>query len=207
MNRFLKNPGACARAGNPTLIDLTYGWGNVSWASNPEYLADCIDHALTTPGPILECGSGLSTILLGAVARIGGQTLWALEHQAEWGAKVRRVLRRYKLDCVTLSVTPLKDHGEFCWYDAPLESMPRDFALVVCDGPPGHTKGGRYGLLPIMRPGLRPGCVILLDDTCREEEVAIARRWEAELNTSFSVRGVMTSHIRMTIPEPKVERT
>lgn len=77
------------------------------------------------------------------------------------------------------SSSPLKDYGDFCWYDAPLESMPDSFSLVICDGPPGATKGGRYGLVPFMRDRLRSGCVILLDDAEREEERTIAARWQS----------------------------
>jgi hypothetical protein len=199
MKRFLKDPDACTHPGNPTVMDLIYGWGNESWSAQDEYLANCLDHALAAHGPILECGSGLSTILVGAIAKKRGQHHWALEHTPAWATKVQRYLSRYKLDSVVLCVKPLKDYGDFCWYDAPLESMPGDFALVVCDGPPGHTKGGRYGLVPIMRERLKPGCVILLDDAGREQELAIARRWETELGARFTILGSTKPHLEMTV--------
>jgi hypothetical protein len=112
---------------------------------------------------------------------------------------VQKYLNRYKLDSVVLYTKPLKDYGDFCWYDAPLESMPDSFSLVVCDGPPGGTKGGRYGLVPIMRERLQPGCVILLDDAGREQELAIARRWEAELGAPFEILGSIKPYIEMTV--------
>jgi hypothetical protein len=77
--------------------------------------------------------------------------------------------------------------------------MPDSFPLVVCDGPPGSTKGGRYGLVPIMREWLKPGCVILLDDAGREQERAIARRWEAELGASSETLGSIKPYIEMTV--------
>jgi hypothetical protein len=73
------------------------------------------------------------------------------------------------------------------------------FALVVCDGPPGSTKGGRFGLVPIMRERLEPGCVILLDDASREQELAIARRWEAEIGASFEILDCTKPYIKMTV--------
>ena len=187
MKRFLKNPGACARPGNPVISDLIYGWGNETWSAQEEYLAGCIDQALNTSGPILECGSGLSTILVGAVAKRRGQCHLALEHTPDWAAKMRSYLARYKLDSKILQPKPLKDYGDFAWYDAPLESMPCGFSLVICDGPPGGTKGGRYGLLPIMKEHLRPDCVVLLDDAGRDDELAIARRWAAEIGAAFRI--------------------
>jgi hypothetical protein len=198
MRRFLKDPEACAQPGSPVLADLVAGWGNRGFSAKDEYLADCIRHALAAKGPILECGSGLSTILVGVVATRRRLHHWALEHAAEWAARTGRYLRRYELD-VALCVAPLDDHGAFWWYDAPLQSMPERFALVVCDGPPGQTKGGRYGLVPIMRQRLEQGCVILLDDAGREEELAIARRWEGELGASLRILGATKPHIEMIV--------
>jgi hypothetical protein len=204
MKRFLGDPDACKLPGNLVVIDLIYGWGNEFWSAQDEYLAECINHALTTRGPILECGSGLSTILIGAIAKRRGQSHWALEHKSEWAAKSKKYLNRYKLDSVVLCTKSLKDYGDFCWYDAPVESMPDGFFLVVCDGPPGSTKGGRYGLVPIMRERLKPGCVILLDNADREQELAIARRWEAELGASFETP--RKPYIVMTVMGGQYER-
>jgi hypothetical protein len=199
MKQFMKYPDACKHPGNTVLTDLIYGWGNEAWSALNEYLAVCIDNALTSRGPILECGSGLSTILIGAIAKKRGQSHWALEHTPEWAAKVQRYLNRYKLDSVVLHAKPLKDYGDFCWYDAPLKSMPDSFFLGICDGPPGSTKGGRYGLVPVLRERLKPGCVILLDDAGREQERAIARRWEAELGASLETFGSQKPYIKMTV--------
>jgi hypothetical protein len=178
---------------------LVYGWGNEDWSALDEYLAACINHTLDLRGPILECGSGLSTILVGAIAKKRGQRHWALEHTPEWASKVERYLNRYKLDSVVLCMVPLKDYGAFCWYDAPLELMPGSFALVICDGPPGSTKGGRYGLVPIMKERLEAGSVILLDDASREQERVIADRWKSELGASLETCGSIKSYIKMEV--------
>jgi hypothetical protein len=199
MRRFLRDPGACQSPGNPVLRDLIYGWGNESWSALDEYLVACVRHALTTSGPSLECGSGLSTLLVGAVATMQGRRHWALEHEPAWAARVQRNLDRYKIDGVALCARPLKDYGDFCWYDPPWESMPDGFSLVICDGPPGSVKGGRYGLVPVMRERLKPGCVIILDDAGRDQEVAIARRWGSELGTEVNVVGTTKPYIEMTV--------
>lgn len=199
MRRFLIAPEVLTQPENPVVIDLIYGWGNDQWSASHEYLAACTEHALTSNGPILECGSGLSTILVGAIAKRGGLSHWALEHILEQASKVQRNLDRYEIDTVVLCAKALKAHDDFTWYDPPLESMPDSFALVVCDGPPGDTEGGRYGLVPIMRERLKPGCVILLDDAHREDELAIAKRWEAELGASFEILGRSNPYVKMTV--------
>jgi hypothetical protein len=199
MRRFRANPEACTHPGSPIVRDLIYGWGNESWSALQEYLTECIRHALNARGPILECGSGLTTVLMGTIAQRQGQSLWSLEHLPGWAARVQRCLDRYSLDTVVLHVAPLRDFGTFDWYDAPLGAMPDSFSLVICDGPPGGTKGGRYGLVPVMTGRLEPLCVILLDDAGREQELAIARRWEIELGASFETLGRGKPYIRMTV--------
>jgi predicted O-methyltransferase YrrM len=199
IRRFQKNPEQCAHPGNPVLIDMVYGWGNGDWTATDGYLADCIQHALVSTGPILECGSGLSTLLIGTVAKQRGQGHWALEHTEEWAARVRKYLNRYEIPSVVICATPLKDYGTYCWYDAPSGGMPDSFALVICDGPPGTIKGGRYGLVPIMGSRLRPGCVVLLDDAGREQERAIAARWATELGASLQELGSKKPYIKMTL--------
>jgi len=199
MIKFLKVPESCTRPGNPVVTDLIYGWGNISWGAKDEYLASCIEHALNSNGPILECGSGLSTILVGAIAKRRGLYHWTLEHKQTWATRVKGYLNRYNIDSVVLHEKPLKDYGKFLWYDPPLKSMPESFNFVICDGPPGITKGGRFGLVPIMSPRFHPGCIILLDDAHREQELAIARRWESELNASFEILGCIKPYIKMTV--------
>ena len=200
MKRFLRDPEACTHPENPIILDLIYGWGNTYWSGLGEYLTGCIGHALTSRGPILECGSGLSTLLVGAVAKQRGYTHWVLEHMPEWAMEVQRYLEKYYIDSVVLCSKPLKDYGDYCWYEPPLQSMPDSFSLVICDGPPGSsTKGGRYGLVPVMRERLKPGCIILLDDAAREQESAIARRWETELGASSKFLGAIKPYIEMVV--------
>jgi hypothetical protein len=197
MKRFLQSPEECVRS--EALTHLVYGWGNELWSAWSEYLAACVEHALTTDGPILECGSGLSTILVGIVAQRRGISHSVLEHIPEWAARVSSQLARYrvhsKIDCA-----PLRDYEEFAWYDVPTGLMSQDYALVICDGPPGSVKGGRFGLLPIMRSRLAPSCVILLDDAYRQQERQIADQWKAMLGVPYEIVGSVKPFIRMTLP-------
>ncbi|HEX6052781.1 MAG TPA: class I SAM-dependent methyltransferase, partial [Gemmatimonadaceae bacterium] len=159
---------------------LIYGWGNEGYSAQHEYLGAMIRTAgdLDAAGDILECGSGLSTIALAAVARRQGRTVTALEHIPEWATRVRAAICRAGLaDTAMVVDAPLTERGEFAWYDF-AGSGP--YALVICDGPPAATHGGRYGLLPIMRTAFAPGCTILLDDLSRSDEQATLERWARE---------------------------
>src|SRR5262245_33168109 len=199
MPRFLRAPAACAVPGDRLLLELIYGWGNETWSALDEYLAACVQSALVTRGPILECGSGLSTLVVGAIAKQRGIEHWVLEHSPEWAAKLQRHLDRYRIDSVRLCIGPLKNYGEFDWYDAPLGVLPDRFGLVICDGPPYWNKGGRFGLVPILRPRLTAGCVILLDDGAREQERAIAKQWASNLGASSETLGTAKPYLKLTV--------
>jgi hypothetical protein len=199
MRRYLRDPEAALAPGSTVMPNLVYGWGNDFWSALEEYLKACVRGAMAADGPILECGSGLTSLVVGAVAQRTGNTMWSLEHNPEWSRKVQERLTRYRIDAVRLLTAPLKDHPDFTWYDAPVDRMPDRFALVVCDGPPGMTRGGRYGLAPVMGSRLKPGCVILLDDAGRQEERKIAGRWEAELGATSEILGDQKPYIRLTV--------
>ena len=171
-----------------TLTHLRGAWGNEGFSANLDFLEEVARQGAVTPGPVLECGSGLTTLVLGSVAGRRGVEIWTLEHDAEWHARVVAALRRHGLQGVRLCLAPLSDYGRFVWYVPPLERMPRAFQLVVCDGPPGTTPGGRYGLLPVMHERLASANVILLDDASRASESEVLRCWTMEAPLSVQLR-------------------
>ncbi len=199
VKELFRDPAAATAPHNRVLHDIIYGWGNDGWSGTADYLAACVEYALMTKGPILECGSGITTLALGIIGNRFGRQVWTLEHNQEWGSAIDRYLKKYELSSVNLCTRPLKDFGWGYWYDPPFESMPR-FSLVVCDGPPGDTSGGRYGLLPVMKDKLEPGAVILLDDAVRQQERNIAAQWAAELKTDFQIVGREHPYIVMRVP-------
>jgi hypothetical protein len=164
--------------------DAIFGWGNERWTAEAPYLREVVFSAEKAKGPILECGSGLTTLMMGAIAARRGIQLHSLEHNPVWHARVSEAIEQFHLTHVTVHLAPLRDFGSFDWYDAPLADLPNDFSLVVCDGPPGVTRGGRSGMLPMMRGKLAKTVSILIDDTNRDAEGQLARQWIGELHAS-----------------------
>ncbi len=164
-----------------TLRKLTYGWGNETWASSGHYLQAVVRYVGMTRGAIVECGSGLSTLVGGTLARRRGRTHLALEHHPEWARRAWKKIQTHGLDNVQLHVCAIRSYDTFDWYELQGVEMPAKIGMIICDGPPGHNRGGRYGALPVLKANLAPGCVVLLDDTHREEERQTAQRWCAEL--------------------------
>jgi len=162
------------------LSDLIEGWGNQGYAAKVDYLAAVAKSSVNTPGPVLECGSGATTLLMGVLCGRRNIEVWTLEHSREWLQRVEEALMRNHISGVHVCESPLVEYGDFVWYDPPLGRMPKEFSLVICDGPPGVTKGNRYGLLPVMGNRVPAGSTILLDDAERPGELEVIQKWEHE---------------------------
>jgi hypothetical protein len=173
------------------LEDLISGWGNPDYSAPSEFAERVMATAVATKGQVLECGSGMTTLLLGIAAEKTGSRVWTLENSDEWAEKLLAALRRARIDTVELVRSPIRDYGGFAWYDAPLNRLPLVFDLVVCDGPVAtETKGGRYGLLPLLANRIASGCPILLDDAARPSERAVISRWADEFGATSTLHGV-----------------
>jgi len=170
------------------LSELITAWSNEGYSANLDYLEEVANQAISAKGPILECGSGVTTILIGILSAQRKTEVWSLEHFPEWRKRVVDVLAHNNIKGVQVCSSPLIEYGEFVWYDPPFAKIPKEFSLVVCDGPPGATKGGRYGLLPVMGSRLPTGSIILLDDAGRPAEMEMINRWQSE--SAFETRVV-----------------
>ena len=170
------------------LKKLRLGWNNQGWDAKLDYLEEIAERAVATEGPILECGSGLTTLVLGYLAGKRKVRTWSLEHNAGWHRRVSNAIERYRVPEVNLCFAPLRDYEKFNWYDPPLADMPATFRLVICDGPPDLASGGRYGLLPIFWNRLEPGAVVLFDDAREPGQPDVLQRWTSERGVSVELR-------------------
>ena len=152
--------------------DLIYGWGNMGWSSFQDYTYAIIKAAKENSGPVLECGSGLSTLLLGIIGDRRGFEVWTLEHEPNWAEHVGKHLAQLNIKSVTVCSAPLKQYDGFRWYNTDEIKSSAPFSLVICDGPPHYSE--RQGLLPVMSNFLEDKALILLDDYVIPEEKAIA---------------------------------
>lgn len=190
--RELRSVGPDELPRRATIDRLRSGWGNEGYTAKAEYIEEMVYWLKSVPGPILECGSGLTTLLLGALAEGHGTEVWTLENDLVWHARVERALRKYQLGAVRLCAAPLVDYGTYSWY-MPTVELPRRFGLVICDGPPESTPGGRYGLLPSMGDRMSADTVVLLDDAARESELNVLDRWHQEGGWGAEIHGVGTA--------------
>lgn len=198
---------------NAQLTALTGAWGHDGYSAVDVCLRTIANYSAETQGPILECGSGLSTLMMAVLAGRRGVSIYSLEHHPQYFQRVKLLLERLDVPNVKLILAPLRSFGDFDWYDVTTSSLPSDFRLVVCDGPPSDTKGGRYGLMPVMFSHIATDAILLLDDVDRTDEKVILDRWTREYGltsedeligkgTSIAVSRFATSPLRTTGPMP-----
>lgn len=159
------------------LTKIVYGWGNMGYSSEHTLARAIIDYTSKCNGSVLECGSGLSTIIMGIIAMQKNINVYSLEHHKQWHQKVSSVLAKQGLKNSILYHTPLKSYDSFDWYNLENKELPSDFDLVLCDGPPAQTKGGRIGLIYLMDEHISRKATIIVDDYMRVEEKKIVENW------------------------------
>lgn len=174
------------------LEELQRGWGNEGYAAKIEYLQEVARLAAASTRPILECGSGVTTLLVGLLAGRRGIAALSLEHIPAWGNRVSETAAGLGIP-VSVRHAPLKDYGAFEWYDIASLALPEAFGLVICDGPPSATRGGRYGLLPVVDGRLARDGLILLDDADRPGETEALRKWKGEFGIDFELQPTSTT--------------
>lgn len=105
------------------------------WGAEEDVLAIAVALARRADGPILEAGSGLTTILMAAATE---HTVYALEHDPLYAEVLRHYSRLSGVGNIGLCLCPIADG----WYDLSGKTLPERFALGLNDGPP-RTLGDR----------------------------------------------------------------
>ncbi len=159
------------------------------WAASPDVIAFLVrETRRLQPELILECGSGASTVWLAMACRSAGLSthIVSLEHDPGFAAETERLLSDCGVeDVAEVRLAPLESvelgSYEGLWYSQSAITDLQNIGLVFVDGPPGTTAPmARYPALPILRPRLAPGAVLVLDDLIRDEEKETVARWREE---------------------------
>lgn len=144
---------------------------NNSHAALEEMLAACIDAARRADGPIIETGSGLTTILMAAAAP--DQQVYCIEHHGFYAARLKQWAAEAELDNIVLVTAELKDG----WYDlseADRAQMPGHYAVALNDGPPRSAENSRAPFYQHLAP---ISDVLLVDDVDDDETLVTLHEW------------------------------
>jgi predicted O-methyltransferase YrrM len=155
------------------------------WAGSPDFLRVVAEYALRKrPRTIVECGSGVSTVVLGRCVELnGGGHVYSLEHDADYAARTRALLANHALSrFATVVDAPLVDielaDWKGRWYDLGAVDFGGKVDALIVDGPPFFASGlARYPAGPMLFERLAEGGAIILDDADRRPEREIVDRW------------------------------
>jgi hypothetical protein len=128
------------REGSEDIGLLTEAWGFLAnpFGAQEDVLSLAMLLARKADGPIIETGSGLTTLVMAAANP--KQTVWCLEHDETWLRRMAELTAASGLNNIVPVHLPIVDG----WYDASRASLPGHFALGLNDGPP-RTISSRMG--------------------------------------------------------------
>lgn len=192
------NPPIAARPATPDIYELLDA-RQIPWTDWSISAAMAIELAVylerSRPKRVLEIGSGVSTIILGAYAdrhRDDDVKVTTLEHDRKYHRKTGRALKELGLaDRVDLWHARLRRRqfgtGDlsrwYPWYHVQLEG---DFDFVFVDGPP--MKKGREVVYFAIADHLAKGWEMWLDDGRRDHESRCIALWKEHFPGRFYCR-------------------
>jgi len=140
---------------------------------------------------IVECGSGVSTVVLSRLLRErGAGNLVALEHDRRWAELIQEQLQRETLEGIARVLYATLE-GEPPWYAAAAVAHVFDEVdLLIVDGPPAYDPGHqarRAPALPRFAARMAADATIVLDDIARPGERETIAGWEASTNWRFTL--------------------
>lgn len=130
----------------------TFKYAQNNFAADAGVLALLVGVARKCRGPIIETGSGISSVVMGAVS----DRVYSLEHVEHYAKQTLSWCEEAGVNNVGMCYAPMKDF----WYDMEPFDLPRKFAMGFCDGPP-RMFGTRMKFFEVIAPRCT---VVVVDD-------------------------------------------
>lgn len=170
------------RAGTETDADYNevFRYAGNNYAADAGVLALLTGVARKCRGPIIETGSGLSSVLMAAAT---SETVYSLEHLDHYATQTYAWAEEAGIaGNLGICCAPLKDF----WYDIEKFPLPQKFALGFCDGPP-RMYGTRMKFFDVLAPRCS---VIVVDDIKSDNNYARAvHEWAAANGRTVTILG------------------
>jgi hypothetical protein len=156
-----------------------FRYGGNNYAADAPTLALVAGIARKCRGPIIETGSGLSSVLMAAVS---DQPVYSLEHLDHYASQTLAWSEEAGVPNVGICHAPLVDG----WYDIGKFDLPNKFSFGFCDGPPRL-----YGTRMRFFEEFGERCtVIAVDDIKTDNNFARAvHDWAADHGRSVTILG------------------
>lgn len=163
-----------------TYIEAFKAFGN-KWAASSDVLHLAANLARSSELPILEMGTGLSTVILAAASK---HPVWAVEHDPQYAEALKGMAASAGVGNIAVVTTELKDN----WYDlgADLAAFPQEFGMAFIDGPPRYLGCDRMRFFEVFGKRCK---VILCDDANSPTYTAQLKAWAAANGRKYQSDG------------------
>lgn len=139
---------------------------------------------------IVECGAGVSTLLIGKVLKqMGEGHIYTIEDDKHWFNVMTTAIKQNRLnEYVTIFHAPLgpNTRANELWYDESVVQEVKDsishIDVLLVDGPKSTSAFSRFPALPMFAPHIDSTSLIILDDTKRYYEKEVIKKWKEHFN-------------------------
>lgn len=172
--------------------DLAFFPSTRGWAGSPDFLLKLVELVVSeSPKYVIEFGSGVSSIVLGAaMKKFSHGKVDSFDHEEAFSNRTNRFLEVNGLqNVVNINYSRLMPYSfnenNWDWYDKlQIDKIESEIDLLVVDGPPRFIQEkSRFLALPILFDRLSKKSTIVLDDANRENEKYVIEDWIDFLKT------------------------
>lgn len=181
--------GAGSAATDRLVADLYAYWGDPLSQRDERFLRSCLAEAERADGPILQCGTSLGTLLLGAVCDrepSKDKQLWCLEADPHWSSLMRSWLTEYKICSAHVIHSRPKLFNDYVWYTLDPARLAKRYALLICDGARASAQGV-IGTLSRVEAKLEDNFVILARNVGNPADLRFIAGWAKNRNAACVV--------------------
>lgn len=168
------------------VAELYAHWGDPLSQGAESYLRSCLTQAARAPGPIVQCGASLLTLILGSLCSAsaqGARQLWCLEHDAHWANTIRSWLTQYDIGSTHVITSRPHLFDGYVWYAVDTTRLADKVSLVLCEGARA-TPSGIIGALARLDGRLAPDCTILARQVSRPDDLKRLNVWAKDHGAS-----------------------
>jgi hypothetical protein len=196
--------GASSAATDRLVADLYAYWGDPLSQSDERFLRSALSEAQQADGAILQCGTSLGTLLLGAICDQDDnktKQLWCLESDRHWSNLMRSWLTEYKICSAHIIHSRSRIFGDYVWYSLDPQRLAKKYALIICDGARA-TAQGVIGTLSRLDKRLNDRFVILARNVGTTTDLKVLAAWAKLRNASCVVVDKTEGFIKIASKEP-----
>jgi len=187
------------------IANLYAYWGDPLRPSDENYLRSCLTQVNASKGPILQCGAGLMTLLLGAACQRKEENpnqIWCLEHDRHWANLIRSWLTEYQIPNTHVIHSPAKLFKDCSWYSVDTARLAKIYSMVICEGTRATPKGC-IGALTRVQNRLSDEFVVLAKQVTQSADLKFLNSWAKNQGASFVIVDKLDGLIKIARGNPE----